>query len=275
MEPIITFLLLFIQVHSGSQEHSHREECVLLMVITINTVTEVRLLVLDKMEKTHFLLHLLLSTIIKSLDIIQLTNTRRLWKVEWRWYTDRGGAWGINNRGDFPTLSFCLPCILGLVLDSGEALNLEVPEDTDKTKIPHNQLPLDKTRNWVIQQDGKIVDNVHLTPAKHHEETMPSPLTPLWCWQRWSGSLDFPFYLEVAHAWQGSRQLSDAPAARVVSAKTLGETWTPWLPPAAVLLSLSVRERAGFWRRRSWRKDFFKPLCGQIPHNSHVKLVRI
>lgn len=124
-------------------------------------------------------------------------------------------------------LSFCLPCILGFVLDSGEALNLEVPEDTDKTKIAHNQPPLDKTRKCVIQQDGKIVDNIHLTPAKRHEETMPSPLTPLWCWQRWSGSLDLPFYLEVAHAWQGSRQLSDAPAARVVSAKTLGETWTP------------------------------------------------
>ena len=242
MESKITFLLLFIQVHSGSQEHSHREECVLLMIITINAVTEVRLLVLDKMEKTHFLLHLLLSIIIKSLDIIQLTNTRRLWKVEWRWYTDQG-PWDINNRGDFPVLSFCLPRILGLVLgsvqDSGEALNLEVPEDTDKNKIPHNQLPLDKTRKWVIQQDGKIFDNIHLTPAKHPEETMPSPLTPLRCWQRWSGSLDFPFYLEGAHAWQGSRQLSDAPAARVVSAKTGGnmDSMTPTLSCAPLSIS--------------------------------------
>ena len=46
----------------------------MLMIITINAVLEVRLLVSDNMEKTPFLLHLLLSIIIKALD---LTNKHK------------------------------------------------------------------------------------------------------------------------------------------------------------------------------------------------------
>lgn len=48
------------------------------MIITINAVLEVRLLVSDNMEKTHFLLYLLLSIIIKALDLKQQTSIRRL-----------------------------------------------------------------------------------------------------------------------------------------------------------------------------------------------------
>lgn len=75
-------VLVLFYISSGSQEHNHRQKCVLLMIITINAVIDVRLLDLDKMEKTHFLLCLLLSIIIKSLDIIQQTNIRRPCRVE-------------------------------------------------------------------------------------------------------------------------------------------------------------------------------------------------
>lgn len=80
--PASQMILVLFYISSGSQEHSHRDECVLLMIITINAVTEVRLLVLDKMEKTHFLFQLLLRVIIKSLGIIQPTNIRPCRKAE-------------------------------------------------------------------------------------------------------------------------------------------------------------------------------------------------
>lgn len=47
------------------------------MIVIINLI-EVRLLVLDKMEKTHFSLYVLLCVIIKPLNIIQQTDVRRL-----------------------------------------------------------------------------------------------------------------------------------------------------------------------------------------------------
>lgn len=81
-DPASQMILVLFYISSGSQEHSHRDECVLLMIITINAVTEVRLLVLDKMEKTHFLFQLLLRVIIKSLGIIQPTNIRPCRKAE-------------------------------------------------------------------------------------------------------------------------------------------------------------------------------------------------
>ena len=112
------------------------------MTITINAVLEVRLMVSDNMEKTHFLLHLLPSIIIKALELKKHASIR-LWEVEWRVYTGQG-PWDINNLRWVSRLSFCLPYIpgleLGLVQIFGEALNLEVPKETDRNKIPHNLL---------------------------------------------------------------------------------------------------------------------------------------
>lgn len=58
---------------------------------------------------------------------------------------------------------------------------------------------------------------------------MPSSVIPLWCWQRLSGEFGLPM-LPGSSTWEGSRQLSHSPAARVVSAETVEENWTPGFP---------------------------------------------
>lgn len=75
------------------------------------------------------------------------------------------------------------------------------------------------------------------------EKTMPSSLALLWCW--WGRSKEPGLPIPPGSGmWQSSRKLSDSPAVWVVSAETVGETWTFCQPPQAGLLSIPIRGEA-------------------------------
>lgn len=166
------------------------------MIVIINLI-EVRLLVLDKMEKTHFSLYALLCVIIKPLNIIQQTDVRRLWKVEWRGILI--GDLGTSvTRNELPTLSFCLPYISGWALE--KPLTWKCQKTLTK-KFPQSLLSTTRKDQKVGGLAGWQYfwkHSPYCSPALWRTPC-PLPSLPWGAGRDRVGSLDFQFHLGAAH----------------------------------------------------------------------------